>query len=475
MQKSWVFGANPDCDVVVALPTVSGYHCRLTHTDAGAYLEDLGSTNGTWVNGTRITSKIKVTRADRITLGMTAALPWPADASATGPSPQARVMTIGREADNDFVIPLPIVSGHHARLLWDEGTKQAWIEDLGSSNGTAIGAPDRKITRSVLLPSDTVYFGTHPVGAADLVARVQRTAQPAPAPSASRPQTPTVVASNTHDPSGGLSQEWAQLWERPWVLPALVAQAPLLALAIGLSVGAAGAPATAENSVAAARAVPNALFFLSLTALWFGLSNALFANAVAGTPAKPESGPMARMSARLLLLGAVCIVQCVLAWGLFAVVSGLPGTGLGMLAFLVLGGMVGVTIGILVGCVIVRPAYALAAAAGIMLSFGVLGGDRWPLPAMPGWTKPVVSIAPSRWAFEGLLLLVSERFPANASAAEGSSGAADLAEPFFPSETERMGVKADAIALGSMLIGLAGCAVFFAGNLARRTGGPIAD
>ena len=36
----------------------------------------------------------------------------------------------------------------------------------------------------------------------------------------------------------------------------------------------------------------------------------------------------------------------------------------------------------------------------------------------------------------------------------------DVAEEFFPAETDRMGVKADALALVTMLIGLVGAVVF---------------
>jgi hypothetical protein len=50
------------------------------------------------------------------------------------------VLGIGRDADNDFVVDLPGVSGHHARILWGGLHGQALIEDLGSEEGTAVGA-----------------------------------------------------------------------------------------------------------------------------------------------------------------------------------------------------------------------------------------------------------------------------------------------------------------------------------------------
>jgi pSer/pThr/pTyr-binding forkhead associated (FHA) protein len=73
----WVIGASPDCDIVVDVPTVSGRHCRLVQEPAGFLLEDLGSTNGTYVNGSRITALVPVQRTDVILMGSKVALPWP--------------------------------------------------------------------------------------------------------------------------------------------------------------------------------------------------------------------------------------------------------------------------------------------------------------------------------------------------------------------------------------------------------------
>ena len=45
-----------------------------------------------------------------------------------------RAITIGRNHDNNLVIDHPAVSGHHARIIPQDGN---WIvEDLKSTNGT---------------------------------------------------------------------------------------------------------------------------------------------------------------------------------------------------------------------------------------------------------------------------------------------------------------------------------------------------
>ena len=135
--QSWVVGAASECDVVVSEPTVSGRHCRLTRTPEGFLLEDLGSTNGTYVNGEPITRPRRVDASDRITLGTTVALPWPDHLVAAG----SRASRLGRASINDVVVDGAGVSEHHAQLIVHGGTMT--LEDLGSAAGTAVGSPER--------------------------------------------------------------------------------------------------------------------------------------------------------------------------------------------------------------------------------------------------------------------------------------------------------------------------------------------
>ncbi len=70
-----VIGRDPGCDVVLSAATVSSEHARLAVQDGRYLLEDLGSTNGTHVNGSSIKTA-GVTPRDVILLGDTP-LPWP--------------------------------------------------------------------------------------------------------------------------------------------------------------------------------------------------------------------------------------------------------------------------------------------------------------------------------------------------------------------------------------------------------------
>jgi len=84
-------------------------------------------------------------------------------AQAPGPS----IIRIGRGPDNDVVLDYEMVSFHHARIR--VSGQEMHIEDLGSSNGTALGHPDNRIQRAPLGKSDVVYFGSLRVPAARLL------------------------------------------------------------------------------------------------------------------------------------------------------------------------------------------------------------------------------------------------------------------------------------------------------------------
>ena len=63
-----VIGRGSDCGLRVEDATVSKHHARFS-TEGGAWLEDLDSTNGTYVNGRRVEGTTVLRRGDRIALG----------------------------------------------------------------------------------------------------------------------------------------------------------------------------------------------------------------------------------------------------------------------------------------------------------------------------------------------------------------------------------------------------------------------
>jgi pSer/pThr/pTyr-binding forkhead associated (FHA) protein len=164
---SWIIGSDPASDLVVDRPSVSWRHCRLTQRSDGSYwIEDLGSTNGTYINGRPVRGATPVRREDQITLGFTVPFVWPAESKAAAPvgavpaAQAARVIRVGRDTANDVVIDSPEVSARHARIKIAPGGREGVVEDLGSTNGTSIGAPGNPIkVPTTIGPGDIVYFG----------------------------------------------------------------------------------------------------------------------------------------------------------------------------------------------------------------------------------------------------------------------------------------------------------------------------
>jgi EAL domain-containing protein (putative c-di-GMP-specific phosphodiesterase class I) len=65
----FTIGRRPDASLCIPSATVSREHAELTVVDRGLLLRDLGSTNGTFVNGTRIQSPCTVHHSDLLQFG----------------------------------------------------------------------------------------------------------------------------------------------------------------------------------------------------------------------------------------------------------------------------------------------------------------------------------------------------------------------------------------------------------------------
>src|SRR5687768_2432048 len=66
-----MIGRGADCQVILDDDYVSTRHARVVPGAGGIYVEDLGSTNGTYVNGQRITAPTTITMSDTVRIGKT--------------------------------------------------------------------------------------------------------------------------------------------------------------------------------------------------------------------------------------------------------------------------------------------------------------------------------------------------------------------------------------------------------------------
>ena len=64
-------GRHPDQNVQILDRVVSKEHALVTYADAAYWLQDMGSRNGTFVNGTRITGRTRLKDGDTVTMGAT--------------------------------------------------------------------------------------------------------------------------------------------------------------------------------------------------------------------------------------------------------------------------------------------------------------------------------------------------------------------------------------------------------------------
>ena len=66
-----VIGRGSDVQLVLADPEVSRRHARLETQDGTVFLRDLESSNGTFLNGRRLTSAIELREGDEVDVGTT--------------------------------------------------------------------------------------------------------------------------------------------------------------------------------------------------------------------------------------------------------------------------------------------------------------------------------------------------------------------------------------------------------------------
>ncbi len=66
-----MIGRGADCQLILDDDYVSTRHARVVAGETGLYIEDLGSTNGTYVNGARITAPTAISMSDTLRIGKT--------------------------------------------------------------------------------------------------------------------------------------------------------------------------------------------------------------------------------------------------------------------------------------------------------------------------------------------------------------------------------------------------------------------
>lgn len=163
-------------DVTVPDPEVSRRHATIRRADGGLEIDDLGSENGTSVNGKRIRERTRLVTGDTVTIGRTTFVVegFPRGHASTRSASPARTPTLrfldGSLAGRRFPVPSECVLGRQADItVADPGVSRRHaairpagdaleVRDLGSANGTWVNGDRLEGARRVLA-GDLIKIG----------------------------------------------------------------------------------------------------------------------------------------------------------------------------------------------------------------------------------------------------------------------------------------------------------------------------
>jgi len=169
LQRSVVIiGRSDDCHVVVDDRQASRHHARITQTEDGYVLEDLGSKNGTFLNGQLLAAPAVLKDGDEVGIAFAAKMDF-VDAGATAPlmfneelgpalrmdTEAKRVWVAGKELDPPLSLAqyrlLELLFEHRGRVVSREEVVSAvWAEDQSEGvSEQAIDALARRLRERI--------------------------------------------------------------------------------------------------------------------------------------------------------------------------------------------------------------------------------------------------------------------------------------------------------------------------------------
>ncbi len=170
MKGSLTIGRLPDNDLTIPKESVSRHHARIEAAQGGYWIADLGSRNGSKLNGERFSGESRwLSNGDTIEIGGEALRFLAGEETRIGAGPQQPVigtqvvqlsgdrLTLGRDRANDVVLEDPNVSRFHAEV--ERAGDRVAVRDLSSRNGTRVNG--ELVRQALLEPGSEVGIGPY--------------------------------------------------------------------------------------------------------------------------------------------------------------------------------------------------------------------------------------------------------------------------------------------------------------------------
>ena len=169
-----ILGRDVNCQVQISDKIVSNQHAQLIFCEEGLFIQDLSSSNGTYLNRNKLDrnkltrlnlhDKVQFSISDKIMISVTEFSTQEEAVysdSILSKFKSKNIVVLGRDKNVcDIVIDNPTISRKHATIVKNKGAYI--ISDEGSTNGVFING--RKIRRSVTITkSDVIFIGSHKI------------------------------------------------------------------------------------------------------------------------------------------------------------------------------------------------------------------------------------------------------------------------------------------------------------------------
>lgn len=176
-----MIGRSSNCNIVLPYAVISSQHAQLLFDGSSLYIIDLGSTNGTFLDGQRIVvgQPVLIQAGNAVILAKSNGIqivfnpddyePGPLPSSSDSEPQDTKVSTslleklnrqpsivIGRSKECDIVLEHPTISRKHA-VIEKKGTDKYLVRDLGSTNGTFLNG--KKVANAYFTPEDVLLMG----------------------------------------------------------------------------------------------------------------------------------------------------------------------------------------------------------------------------------------------------------------------------------------------------------------------------